>query len=73
MGLAGGKGACWFSWRRFVVNPFLRRRSNRTNIFTIQNQEILLLHGIIKKSRAAPKHELDLARKRLLIYLKANL
>ena len=39
----------------------------------IQNQEILLLHGIIKKSRAAPKHELDLARKRLLIYLKANL
>ena len=54
-------------------NPFLPRRSNRTNIFTIQNQEILLLHGIIKKSRAAPKHELDLARKRLLIYLKANL
>lgn len=41
--------------------------------FTIQDQEILLLHGIIKKSRAAPKHELDLARKRLLIYLKANL
>jgi len=56
------------SWE---IRSSLGDRIART-FFTIQNQEILLLHGIIKKSRTAPKHELDLARKRLLIYLKAN-
>jgi phage-related protein len=32
--------------------------------FIVVDEEIVLLHGIIKKSRTAPKHELDLARKR---------
>jgi phage-related protein len=53
------------------IRSSLGSRIART-FFTIQNQEIILLHGIIKKSRTAPKHETDLARKRLLIYLKAN-
>lgn len=53
------------------IRSSLGDRIART-FFTLQNQEILLLHGIIKKSRTAPKHELDLARKRLVLYLKAN-
>ncbi len=38
--------------------------------FIIVHEEIILLHGIIKKSRTAPKRELDLARKRQALYLK---
>ena len=38
--------------------------------FIIVNEEIILLHGIVKKSRNAPKKELDLARKRHSLYLK---
>ena len=40
--------------------------------FIISDQEIILLHGIIKRSRTAPKQELDLARKRQSLYLKAQ-
>jgi len=40
--------------------------------FIIVNEEIILLHGIIKKSRTAPKQELDLARKRQSLYLKST-
>ena len=39
--------------------------------FIISDQEIILLHGIIKRSRTAPKQELDLARKRQSLYLQA--
>lgn len=39
--------------------------------FIIVNEEIILLHGIVKKSRTAPKQELDLARKRQSLYLKS--
>ena len=40
--------------------------------FIIVNEEIILLHGIVKKSRTAPKQELDLARKRQSLYLKST-
>jgi phage-related protein len=40
--------------------------------FIVVNEEIILLHGIIKKSRTVPKQELDLARKRQSLYLKAT-
>lgn len=39
--------------------------------FAIVEEEIILLHGIIKKSRTAPKQDLDLARKRLSLYLNS--
>lgn len=38
--------------------------------FIVVDEEIILLHGIIKKSRTAPKQELDLARKRQASYMK---
>ena len=34
-------------------------------IFSTDDQTILVLHGFIKKSAQTPKHDLDLARKRL--------
>lgn len=40
--------------------------------FIVVDEEIILLHGIIKKSRTAPKHELDLARKRQTSYMKQH-
>ena len=39
--------------------------------FVVVDEEIILLHGIIKKSRTAPKNELDLARSRQAAYMKA--
>jgi phage-related protein len=38
--------------------------------FIVVNEEIILLHGIIKKSRTAPKKDLDLARNRQSSYIK---
>ena len=38
--------------------------------FIVHYEEIILLHGIIKKGRTAPSHEIDLARKRQSIYMK---
>jgi phage-related protein len=40
--------------------------------FIVVDEEIILLHGIIKKSRTAPKRELELARKRQSIYLQST-
>lgn len=40
--------------------------------FILVNEEIILLHGIIKKSRTTPKQELDLARKRQTFYIKST-
>lgn len=40
--------------------------------FIIVSEEIILLHGILKKSRTAPKQELNLARKRQSLYLKST-
>lgn len=51
------------------IRSSLGNRIART-FFLIENQEIILLHGILKKSRIAPKHDIDLARKRRTQYLK---
>lgn len=40
--------------------------------FIIVDEEIILLHGMIKKSRTAPKQDLDLARKRQSLYLNSK-
>lgn len=40
--------------------------------FIIVSEEIILHHGTIKKSRTAPKQELELARKRQSIYVQAS-
>jgi phage-related protein len=40
--------------------------------FIVVDEEIILLHGIIKKSRTTPKQELDLARKRQASYMKQH-
>ena len=49
----------------------LGERIART-FFIVVDEEIILLHGIIKKSRTAPKQELDLARKRQATYMKEH-
>ena len=38
--------------------------------FIIHREEVILLHGIIKKGRTAPAHEIELARKRQAVYLQ---
>lgn len=38
--------------------------------FIVVDEEIILLHGIIKKTRTAPRQELDTARKRQSSYMK---
>jgi len=40
--------------------------------FIVIAEEIILLHGIIKKSRTTPKQELDLARKRQSLYIQST-
>jgi phage-related protein len=45
------------------VRSRLPSRIART-IFVVQDETIILLHGFIKKTRATPAHELDLARRR---------
>jgi phage-related protein len=40
--------------------------------FIVVNEEIILLHGIIKKSRTAPQRELELARARQTAYMKGE-
>jgi len=39
-------------------------------LFAVVNQEIVLLHGFIKKQQKTRKDELDLAKKRKIQYLK---
>ncbi|MES2981346.1 MAG: type II toxin-antitoxin system RelE/ParE family toxin [Verrucomicrobiota bacterium] len=53
------------------VRSSLGTRIART-FFIIVDEEMILLHGIIKKSRTAPKQELDLARKRQATYMKEH-
>ena len=53
------------------VRSSLGERIART-FFIVVDEEIILLHGIIKKSRTAPKQELDLARKRQASYMKEH-
>lgn len=51
------------------VRTRLRNRIART-LFIMHEQEIVLLHGFIKKDQKTPKAELDLAKKRKSQYLR---
>jgi phage-related protein len=51
------------------VRSRLDRRIART-LFAVVNQEIVLLHGFIKKQQKTPPDELDLAKKRKKQYLQ---
>jgi phage-related protein len=51
----------------YEVRTTLKDRIARV-LFGIENGEMVLLHGFIKKSQAAPKDDLELARKRLKAY-----
>jgi phage-related protein len=50
------------------VRSRLRDRIART-LFTVHKQEIVLLHGFIKKDRKTPLEDLRLAKKRKSLYL----
>ncbi len=50
------------------VRSRLGNRIART-LFAMVNQEMVLLHGFIKKEQRTPRDELDLARKRKKQYL----
>ena len=50
------------------VRSRLDNRIART-LFAMVNQEIVLLHGFIKKSQRTPADELELAKKRKKLYL----
>jgi phage-related protein len=51
------------------VRSRLDNRIART-LFAMVNQEIVLLHGFIKKQQKSPQDELELARKRKRQYLQ---
>ena len=51
------------------VRSRLRNRIART-LFAVVDEEIVLLHGFIKKQQKTPQDELDLARKRRKLYLQ---
>jgi phage-related protein len=53
------------------VRSRLKERIART-IFIMVDQEIVLLHGFVKKSQRTPNQEIDLARKRQSQYQKQN-
>jgi phage-related protein len=50
------------------VRSRLNNRSART-LFAVVDEEIVLLHGFIKKQQKTPQDELDLAKKRKNQYL----
>ena len=52
------------------VRSRLDNRIART-LFVVVNQEIVLLHGFIKKSQKTPAGELELAKKRKRQYLQS--
>ncbi len=51
----------------YEVRTNLKDRIARV-LFGIENGEMVILHGFIKKSQGAPKSDLELARKRLKTY-----
>ena len=53
------------------IRSNLKGRIART-LFIIHDEEIVLLHGFIKKDRKTPKPDLDLAKKRMKQYLQGN-
>ena len=70
--MACGKAVGGFDGRGlWEVRSSLGDRIARV-FFIVVDEEIILLHGIIKKTRTAPKQELDTARKRQALYLNAH-
>ena len=55
----------------YEVRTNLPHRIART-LFFIHKEEIILLHGFIKKTRQTPSEELILAKKRKLLYLTTH-
>jgi phage-related protein len=55
----------------YEVRSDLRDRTARA-MFLIDGNQMVLLHGFIKKSQATPKGDLDLARKRQREWEKAK-
>lgn len=53
------------------VRSRLKDRIART-LFTVQQQEIVLLHGFIKKERKTPLEDLRLAKKRKSLYMSGH-
>jgi phage-related protein len=51
------------------VRSRLSNRIART-LFAVVDEEIVLLHGFIKKQQQTPQHELELARRRKKEYLR---
>ena len=52
------------------VRSSLRNRLART-LFTVCSQEIVLLHGFIKKVQKTPSEDLKLAKKRRSVYVRS--
>jgi phage-related protein len=52
------------------VRIHLHRRTARV-LFTVVDDDMVLLHGFIKKSQDTPKEDLDLAKERLRLARKA--
>ena len=52
------------------VRSRLQNRIART-LFAVVNEEIVLLHGFIKKQQKTPQDELDLAKKRKKQYMQS--
>ena len=53
------------------VRSNLKNRIART-LFFLHDEEIILLHGFIKKEQKTPKSELELARKRKTQYMASH-
>jgi phage-related protein len=51
----------------YEVRSSLKGRIARV-LFAIEGQDMVLLHGFIKKTQRTPKQELDLARKRWKLF-----
>jgi len=50
-----------------VVGP-----TDRADLFAVDEQTMILLHGFIKKSRTTPPKEIDLAEKRFKEYISGK-
>ena len=53
------------------IRSRLKNKIART-LFIVHDEEIVLLHGFIKKDRKTPKPDLDLAQKRMKQYLQGH-
>ncbi len=55
-----------FAGAGFVGSPKLRHaRKDRRVIFGVSDGQMVLLHGFIKKTQKTPRHDIDLALKRM--------